>query len=133
MIWNRKRNPPIRSLIGEGIILRGNIDFVDGMRVDGEVHGDLVADRAASTSMLVVGDKAKVYGKVNADHVIIVGEVIGPVHCSGLLELQPSARITGDVFYQLLEMHPGAVIEGELRPLKNADKPPLTLAASNDA
>ena len=45
-----------------------------------------------------------------------------------------TARIEGDISYQLLEMHPGAVVEGELRPLKMSDKTPaLTLAASNDA
>lgn len=131
-MWNRKKQPPIRSLIGEGIILKGNIDFTDGMRIDGEVHGDLMATRDAP-SLLVVGAKARVFGKVNADHVIIVGEVVGPVTCTGLLELQPTARIDGDISYQLLEMHPGAVVDGELKPLKLADKPPLTLAASNDA
>jgi cytoskeletal protein CcmA (bactofilin family) len=132
MMWNRKRQPPIRSLIGEGIVVRGNINFADGLRIDGEVHGDLVATEG-QRSLLVVGEKAKVLGRVTAEHVIIVGEVVGPVHCTGLLELQPSARISGDVHYQLLEMHPGAEIDGELRPLKNADKPSLTLAASNDA
>ena len=134
MPWNRKKQPPIRSLIGEGIVLKGSVDFTDGMRIDGEVQGDLMAMRDAP-SLLVVGAKAKVVGKVNADHVIIVGEVIGPVLCTGLLELQPTARIEGDISYQLLEMHPGAVVEGELRPLKMSDKatPALTLAASNDA
>lgn len=132
MPWNRKKQPPIRSLIGEGIVLKGSVDFSDGMRIDGEVQGDLMALRDAP-SLLVIGAKAKVIGKVNADHVIIVGEVIGPVMCTGLLELQPTARIEGDISYQLLEMHPGAVVEGELKPLKMADKPALMLAASNDA
>jgi cytoskeletal protein CcmA (bactofilin family) len=131
MPWNRKKQPPIRSLIGEGIVLKGTIDFSDGMRVDGEVHGDLMAARD-TPSLLVVGAKARVIGKVNADHVIIVGEVIGPVMCTGLLELQPTARIQGDVSYQLLEMHPGAVIDGELKPLKMPERPALTLAASNE-
>ncbi|MBL8331279.1 MAG: polymer-forming cytoskeletal protein [Rubrivivax sp.] len=132
MPWNRKKQPPIRSLIGEGIVLKGSIEFTDGMRIDGEVHGDLTAGRDAA-SLLVVGANAKVVGKVNADHVIIVGEVVGPVMCTGLLELQPTARVSGDICYQLLEMHPGAVVEGELKPLKLSDKPPLMLAASNDA
>jgi cytoskeletal protein CcmA (bactofilin family) len=133
MPWNRKKQPPIRTLIGEGVVLKGNIDFSDGMRIDGEVQGDLMALRDAPT-MLVIGAKARVIGKVNAEHVIIVGEVIGPVLCTGLLELQPTARIDGDISYQLLEMHPGAVVEGELRPLKmSGEKPGLTLAASNDA
>jgi cytoskeletal protein CcmA (bactofilin family) len=132
MPWNRKKQPPIRSLIGEGIVLKGCVDFTDGMRIDGEVQGDLMATRDAP-SLLVIGAKARVIGKVNADHVIIVGEVIGPVMCTGLLELQPTARIEGDISYQLLEMHPGAVVEGELKPLKMSEKPALMLAASNDA
>jgi cytoskeletal protein CcmA (bactofilin family) len=132
MPWNRKKQPPLRSLIGEGIVVKGTIDFTDGLRIDGEVQGDLMS-RRDGPSLLVIGAKARVTGKVNADHVIIVGEVIGPVLCTGLLELQPSARIVGDVTYELLEMHPGAVIDGELRPLKVGEKPTLTLAAANDA
>ena len=132
MPWNRKKQPPLRSLIGEGIVVKGTIDFADGLRVDGEVQGDLMS-RRDGPSLLVIGAKARVTGTVNADHVIIVGEVIGPVLCTGLLELQTSARIVGDVTYELLEMHPGAVIDGELRPLKVGEKPTLTLAAANDA
>ena len=132
MPWNRKKQPPLRSLIGEGIVVKGTIDFSDGLRVDGEVQGDLMS-RRDGPSLLVIGAKARVTGKVNADHVIIVGEVIGPVLCTGLLELQPSARIVGDVTYELLEMHPGAVIDGELRPRKVGEKPTLTLAAANHA
>jgi cytoskeletal protein CcmA (bactofilin family) len=55
------------------------------------------------------------------------------VHSFELLELQPKARIEGDVRYESLEMHPGAQIDGELRSLKSVDKPALMLAASNDA
>jgi cytoskeletal protein CcmA (bactofilin family) len=132
MIFNRKRTPPIRSLIGGGTVLRGDLDFSGGLRIDGQVHGHVTcADGKAS--LVVISDKAMVHGMVKASHVIINGEVRGPIECSGLLELQPSARVFGDIRYQILEMHPGAVIDGELRPLKNADKPALTLAASNDA
>jgi cytoskeletal protein CcmA (bactofilin family) len=132
MPWNKKKQPPIRSLIGEGIVLKGTVQFSDGMRVDGEVQGDLVGQEGLH-SLLVVGAKARVLGRIHADHVIVVGEVIGPVMCTGLLELQPTARIEGDVTYELLEMHPGAVIDGELRPLNQAEKPQLKLAAANDA
>jgi cytoskeletal protein CcmA (bactofilin family) len=131
MPWNRKKQPPIRSLIGEGIVLKGTVEFSDGMRIDGEVVGDLMS-RRETPSMLVVGAKGRVFGRIEADHVIVVGEVIGPVMCTGLLELQPSARIQGDISYQLLEMHPGAVVDGELKPLKSGEKPALMLAASNE-
>lgn len=131
-MWNRKKSQPsIRSLLGEGSALQGTIRFREGLRLDGEVHGDVVAD-ADHPSMLVISEKARVQGKVKAAHVIINGQVLGPVEATELLELQPNARIVGDVRYAVLEMHPGALIEGELQPLKSADRPALTLAASND-
>ena len=131
-MWcSARRAPPIRSLVGEGTVLHGNLGFADGLRIDGEVHGDVVATTA--TSLLVISEKARVHGEVKAGHVIINGEVRGPVQSTDLLEVQPKARITGDVRYELLEMHQGALIDGELRPLKSAEKPALVLAASNDA
>ena len=130
MWFSKRKAPPIRSLIGEGTVLRGDVTFADGLRIDGEVQGNVGTTSAAS--LLVVSEKARVHGEVRAGHVIINGEVTGPVHASELLELQPKARVTGDIRYELLEMHQGALVDGELRPLKASDRPALVLAASND-
>ncbi len=131
-MWLRKKaQPPIRSLVGEGTRLKGELRFRDGLRIDGEVHGDVVAE-GDGPSLLVISENARVHGKVKAGHVIINGEVVGPVEADELLELQPQARIVGDVRYELLEMHPGALLEGELKSLKAAERPALKLAASND-
>ena len=125
------KQPSIRSLIGEGTVLHGEVRFTDGLRIDGEVRGDVVAVGDART-MLVISEKARVHGKVSAGHVIINGTVVGPVQSEELLELQPKARITGDVRYEALEMHQGATIDGELRAMKNSeDRPALKLASSS--
>lgn len=129
-MFTRRKSPAIRSLIGEGTVVQGQVRFRDGLRIDGEVHGDVIAD---GPSLLVVSEKAKVLGKVLAAHVIINGVVQGPVESSELLELQPSARVDGDVRYTVLEMHAGALIDGELRPIKNEQRPALTLAAVKEA
>ena len=126
-----KKQPPIRSLIGEGTVLHGELRFSDGLRIDGEVNGDIVAV-GEGPNILVISEKARVHGKVNAGHVIINGCVIGPVQSDELLELQPKARITGDVRYEMLEMHQGATIDGELRALRTTEeRPALKLAASS--
>ena len=126
-----KKQPPIRSLIGEGTVLHGELRFSDGLRIDGEVNGDIVAV-GEGPNILVISEKARVHGKVNAGHVIINGTVVGPVQSDELLELQPKASIVGDVRYESLEMHQGATIEGELRALRSQeDRPPLKLAASS--
>lgn len=131
MFNGKKAQPPIRTLIGEGSVLQGEIRFSDGLRIDGEVRGDVVADDG-TPSVVVISERARVIGRVHAAHVIINGEVQGPVESHQLLELQPKARVVGDIRYEALEMHQGAQIDGELRPLKAADRPSLVLAASND-
>jgi cytoskeletal protein CcmA (bactofilin family) len=132
-MWpGKKSQPPIRTLVGEGTVVQGQLRFVEGLRIDGEVLGDVLASDEGH-SILVISEKAKVHGKVKAGHVIINGEVVGPVESNELLELQPKARVVGDVRYEALEMHQGAIIDGELRPLKTGDRPALKLAANAPA
>lgn len=126
-MFSRKKPPPIKSLIAQGTRVQGDVLFADGLRVDGEVIGDLRS--SAEPSIVVVSESAKVEGAVHAAHVI----VNGPVHATELLEVQPKARITGNVHYKALEMHQGAVIAGQLcpaAPLLLEEKPTLKLASN---
>ena len=131
MWFQKKEQPPIRSLIGEGTCFEGELLFSDGLRIDGEVVGDICAQGEGPT-LLVVSEKARIRGRVKAGHVIINGEVIGPIESSEMLELQPKARVAGEVRYQVLEMHAGANVDGDLRHIAAESRPSLTLAASND-
>ena len=130
-MFNKKKQPPSKSLIASGSQIAGNMMFTDGLRVDGEVSGNLRASDDTA-SILVISESATVMGEVVADHIIINGSVHGPVHARLMLELQPKARIEGDVQYAALEMHQGALIAGQLRPLlAGEEKPALKLAANN--
>jgi cytoskeletal protein CcmA (bactofilin family) len=131
-MFAKKKQPPIKSLIAQGTRIEGNVFFHDGLRIDGEVIGDLRASDE-KPSILVVSEVAVVTGQIHADHVIINGHVKGPVLAFELLELQPKAHIVGDVSYKALEMHQGATISGQLKPMAGGteDKPTLKLAANN--
>ena len=130
-MFNKKKQPPIRSLIAEGSQIDGNFSFTDGLRVDGAIVGNLCA-KPDLASMLVISESASVTGEIHADHIIINGAVKGPVHARFMLELQPKARIQGDVHYTVLEMHQGALVAGQLRPIVGIEeKPTLKLAANN--
>ena len=133
MWFNRKKQPAIRSLIGEGTLVQGELRFDAGLRIDGEVIGDVLA--TDPSSLLVISENARVQGKVMAGHVIINGRVEGPVVATTLLELQPKARIVGDVHYEALEMHQGATIDGVMKHQaggEGAERPLLKLAAANE-
>lgn len=129
--FNKKRQPPIKSLIAQGSHIQGHVHFTDGLRVDGMVSGDIRAVQDVS-SLLVISECANVTGEIHADHVIVNGHVVGPIYARELLELQPKAKIEGDVYYKALEMHQGATITGQLRPNEvQEEKPTLKLAANN--
>ncbi len=128
-MFGMSKQPPIRTLVGEGTVIEGEIRFTEGLRIDGRVMGNVIA-LGDARNLLVIGDKASIAGRVKAGHVIVNGEVRGPVESDELLELQPRARIEGNVRYERLEMHQGAQVHGELKPLNAEDKPALRLAAN---
>ncbi len=131
-VFNKKKQPPIKSLIAADTRIDGNISFADGLRIDGEVVGSIYA-KADLASILVISETASVTGEIHADHIIINGTLNGPVHARVMLELQPKARIQGDVHYTSLEMHQGAIIAGQLHPsvVQAEEKPTLKLASNN--
>ena len=127
----KKKQPPIKSLIAQGSHITGNFRFTDGLRVDGAVVGNIRASED-EPSLLVISEAATVAGEIHADHIIINGTVNGPIYASVMLELQPKARIEGDLHYAALEMHQGALVAGQLRPIvAGEEKPTLKLAANN--
>jgi cytoskeletal protein CcmA (bactofilin family) len=130
-MFGQQKQPPIKSLIAGGTVITGNVAFADGLRVDGHIQGHLTASKD-TPSLLVISETAVIVGDIHADHVIINGAIQGRVQADQLLELQPKAKINGDVTYKALEMHQGAVISGQLRPLamQGDDKPTLILPAS---
>lgn len=130
-MFGKKSQPPIKSLIAQGSRIEGHLKFTDGLRIDGEVFGDIRAN-SDQPSILVVSESALVQGEIHADHVIVNGTVRGPIHARELLELQPNAKIEGDVAYKALEMHQGAVISGQLRPLLGTEEKPLLKLAANN-
>jgi cytoskeletal protein CcmA (bactofilin family) len=135
-MFGKKAQPAIKSLIAEGNIITGDMVFRDGLRIDGEVKGNLRAAEGGG-SILVISETAVITGEIHADHVILNGKVTGPIYAGVLLELQPKAHLNGDVTYKALEMHQGAIINGQLKPLQAAtavvieEKTPLKLAANN--
>lgn len=125
----RKNKGTIDSLIGISTRIEGNVRFQGGLRIDGQVKGNVVAE-GDEPCMLVISEHAKVEGEVRAAHVVVNGEIVGPVYSTELLELQPRARITGDVNYKALEMHTGALVAGKLTH-DQVGEPVLKLALSN--
>lgn len=121
----------IDSLIGAGTKVEGDVMFAGGLRVDGEVKGN-VHSTGEGGGTLVLSEHARIEGEIHVSHLVINGTIIGPVYSSEFLELQPRARVTGDVQYNSLEMHLGAIVQGRLVHQGGTGKAvELKLASSN--
>jgi cytoskeletal protein CcmA (bactofilin family) len=115
-MFRRKANKPqnrIDSLIGVGTKIEGNVTFSGGLRVDGEIKGNVVSS-GDQPSTLVVSEQAHIDGEIHVSHLVVNGAINGPVHSAEFLELQDHCRVKGDVHYNTLEMHLGAIVEGRL-------------------
>jgi cytoskeletal protein CcmA (bactofilin family) len=130
MFDRKKRHAPpqkrIDSLIGAGTIVHGNVEFRGGLRIDGQVEGN-VATVGGESGTLVISEEARVDGDVSVSHAVINGTVNGTVRADDYLELQAKARVVGDLTYRTLEMHLGAVVKGRLNPAEPASAPVVEL------
>ncbi|MBL8480878.1 MAG: polymer-forming cytoskeletal protein [Rhodocyclaceae bacterium] len=127
----RKTANRIDSLIAEGTRIEGDVVFSGGLRVDGEIHGN-VRGSGSEPCMLVLSERGRIEGSVHVSHAVISGTVQGPITAETSLELHAPARITGNVSYDKLEIHHGAVVLGHLEHAGSATRTvELKLAKSN--
>ena len=121
-MFNKRHSKPqerIDSLIGTAAKIEGNLIFSGGLRVDGEITGNVIAV-PGEPSTLVLSEHGRIHGEISATHLVINGVVNGSVSAAEYMELQSNSRITGDVYYKSLEIQIGAVVEGRLIHLADA-------------
>ena len=109
----KKKTAKIDSLIGENTEITGDVQFTGGLHIDGMVKGNIFSE-AGSNSVLSLSDQGRIEGEIHVPYNIIDGTVNGNVYSSEHIELEARSRITGDVYYNLLEISGGAQVSGRL-------------------
>ena len=110
---NKRKTARIDTLIGQHSEVTGDIAFSGGLHIDGTVKGNVSAEEG-SASVLTLSEHGTIEGEVRVPNIIVNGTVLGDVHASERVELAPQARITGNVYYHLIEMAMGAEVNGSL-------------------
>jgi len=114
-MFNRKqrRHTVVDTLVGANSKINGDLNFEGGCHVDGTVKGNVSAD-TESNSALSISEDGNVEGGVTVPYVVLHGIVRGDVFATQRVELGPTARVIGNVYYNLIEMAIGAEINGKL-------------------
>ena len=103
----------VDTLIGKQTEILGDVRFAGGLHVDGKIKGKVLAvsDKSA---VLSVSESGAVEGDVRVPMVMLNGSVVGDVHASVRITLSEKARVTGNVYYKIVEIESGATINGQL-------------------
>jgi len=104
---------PVNTLIGEGTRIKGDLRFEGGCHIDGAVNGNVISERDGN-AYLSLSEQGLVDGSVHVPRVSLNGKVQGDVFASEHLQLGSTAKINGNLHYELLEMEAGAEINGKL-------------------
>jgi cytoskeletal protein CcmA (bactofilin family) len=119
MFGGKKKQPisgRIDTLICSNTQLKGDVEFVGGLHLDGRVTGN-VRSKSNEAATLWVSEQGAVEGTVEVPNVVLNGTVRGDVHARERVVIGAQARITGNVHYGSIEMALGAEVDGKLIPL----------------
>jgi cytoskeletal protein CcmA (bactofilin family) len=104
----------VDTLIGRQTEVLGDVRFSGGLHVDGKIKGNVTTLGGDKSAHLSVSESGSIEGDVRVPTMMLNGTVIGDVRATEKLTLAAKARVTGNVYYKVLQMEPGAMINGQL-------------------
>jgi cytoskeletal protein CcmA (bactofilin family) len=108
--------------IGENSTIDGDITFDKTIEIHGKITGTVKIAENCTTAMLIIKKNGIVEGDVYGDEVVIEGEVIGNVTGKKKITIKSSSFVSGNVYYDILDMNGGATVNGNL--IRNKGKEP---------
>jgi cytoskeletal protein CcmA (bactofilin family) len=101
------------TLVAANTEIAGDVKFEDQLYINGRINGNVLAD-PGSNATVVVSEEGSVHGEIRVPNVVINGSVEGNIYASARMELAAKAQVKGNVYYTLIEMQLGAMVDGQL-------------------
>jgi cytoskeletal protein CcmA (bactofilin family) len=133
-MFRRKARTPIdisrlSSLIAAGVEIVGDVSITNGLRIDGQLQGNVLCKDAAH-GLLVLSEKGSITGGAKVYDAVINGTIRGDLEVENFLELQAGARVIGNIRYRQLHVECGATVDGKLEHLADGAEPRPVLASN---
>jgi cytoskeletal protein CcmA (bactofilin family) len=109
----KRKTSRIDTLVGQHTIVEGDVKFAGGLHIEGIIRGNVIAENDGS-SMLQLSEHGRIEGEVNVPYIVLNGTVKGDVRSGVHIELLSKSQVTGNVYYNLIEMAIGAEVNGKL-------------------
>jgi cytoskeletal protein CcmA (bactofilin family) len=106
-VGKHNRESGVSFYLGRGVRQQGELNFTGQAHLEGEFLG-----RIQGRGTVIIGPGAVVEAEIEADQVIISGQVTGNVKAGERIELKKPGRLTGDLSAPLVVMEEGVRFEG---------------------
>jgi cytoskeletal protein CcmA (bactofilin family) len=103
----RPDREPIENVLGRSAFVRGDLSAEGAFRIDCTIEGTV-----ASRAEVVIGESGVVRGDVVGSDVVVAGQIIGNIRCSGHLEILAKGKVEGDIVAQSVRIETGGVFRG---------------------
>jgi cytoskeletal protein CcmA (bactofilin family) len=101
-------NTAVTGVIDRGCEFEGKLSFQGTVRISGTFRGEIY-----TPDTLIVGEGARIQGKIDAGSVVISGEVNGSVRAKHRVEIHHPAIFRGDILTPSLSVDEGVIFEGQ--------------------
>ena len=101
------------TLIAANTEIVGDVKFDNQLYINGHVAGNVLAEPGTEATV-VVSEEGSVSGEIRVPNVVVNGKVDGNVYAANRVELAAKASVKGNVYYKLIEMQLGAMVDGQL-------------------
>ena len=99
---------PARNIIGNGTIIKGEIESNGDIRIDGKVIGLL-----KSNGKIVLGQNGNIEGDIYCKQADLSGYVHGKIFVDELTSLKSTSRVEGELTTKQLYIEIGAIFTGK--------------------
>ena len=107
----------INTLIGAGSFISGDVKINGFIRIDGDIDGNI-----ETVSNVIIGDKARIRGNINASSIIVGGVVTGDITAPKGIKLLSGAVVIGDIITKNIQIENEVVFNGHCISLSNQEE-----------
>lgn len=123
-MFNKKEeidSTKVDTVIGKDTSINGTVEAKGILRVEGKITGKLNVN-----GDIIVAGSGAVEAEVKCRSISIAGSLRGNVEASGILEIEPSGKLFGDISVAKLSIGDGAVFQGVCKMRGQQDAPQTT-------
>lgn len=119
----KEKSAASTSLLSKSVNIEGEIQGDENLHVDGNIKGSIKLN-----GDILVGRTGVVNADIEANNIVIQGQVTGNILARHQLEIQPSGKLMGDCTARSIDIKEGAMFEGRSNMLRapNAPENPQT-------